>query len=102
VAVPNNDSYLGWDFNNLNVPPHHMGLWNRESLMNIRKYFSVRMKQISYEPQNGAGEYYQRVARKRLQKTIGISLPGRVIRYSAKMLPKKYTGFSLVAVYEKI
>ena len=40
ISVPNNDSFLGKDkFNLMNLPPHHMGLWDEKSLKNLEKFF---------------------------------------------------------------
>ena len=51
VGVPNNDSFLQFDNNAvLNMPPHHMGLWRRQSLEYIGKLFSLETISISNEP----------------------------------------------------
>jgi 2-polyprenyl-3-methyl-5-hydroxy-6-metoxy-1,4-benzoquinol methylase len=36
VSVPNNDSFIKYDYQNvLNMPPHHMGIWTKTSLLKI-------------------------------------------------------------------
>ena len=50
ICVPNNDSFIKWDNNPLNMPPHHMGLWNEKSLKNIAKHYGLSIEVLEYEP----------------------------------------------------
>lgn len=51
ISVPNNASFLSLDENNpLNLPPHHMGLWDETSLKNIAPFFGLEIKSIYLEP----------------------------------------------------
>ncbi|WP_448528268.1 methyltransferase domain-containing protein [Raineya sp.] len=51
ISVPNNASFLGLDENNpLNMPPHHMGLWDETALKNIAPFFGLEVKSIYLEP----------------------------------------------------
>ncbi len=51
VSVPNNNSYLGADPNcTLNFPPHHMGLWTRDSLESISECFGLDVLSTHFEP----------------------------------------------------
>ncbi len=45
VGVPNNNPYLlkHDKYFTLNLPPHHMGLWNAKSLANLEKFFNIRL-----------------------------------------------------------
>lgn len=66
VAVPNNNAlffkYKGHKINHLdhlyqatrllNLPPHHMGLWNKKSLENLSKVYPLRLDNIITEPMN--------------------------------------------------
>lgn len=49
IGVPFNNPYLYRKdkFHTLNLPPHHMGLWNEESLINLTKLFDLSV--VSYE-----------------------------------------------------
>jgi 2-polyprenyl-3-methyl-5-hydroxy-6-metoxy-1,4-benzoquinol methylase len=51
IAVPNNDPYfLKYDkYHTLNLPPHHMGLWNEESLTKLAPHFGLTLRQIKFE-----------------------------------------------------
>jgi 2-polyprenyl-3-methyl-5-hydroxy-6-metoxy-1,4-benzoquinol methylase len=51
LCVPNNDSFIKYiEFLEVNLPPHHMGLWNRESLINLQTVFPVSVYEVLYEP----------------------------------------------------
>ena len=51
ISVPNNNSYIKYDKDNiLNMPPHHMGLWTDESLKKIGEYYNLELVDIEYEP----------------------------------------------------
>lgn len=51
IAVPDNSPYHK-NFRihaNLNLPPHHMGLWNAESFKNLEKVFDVSLVSTEYD-----------------------------------------------------
>ncbi len=51
ISVPNNDSFIKLDKNLfLNMPPHHMGLWNKTSLMALSEVFDLKVENIIPEP----------------------------------------------------
>lgn len=52
ISVPNNDSFIKHDFPNdiLNLPPHHMGWWNEESLKKALNFFSLKHISTKFEP----------------------------------------------------
>ena len=51
ISVPNNDSFIKLDQKNiLNMPPHHLGLWDKESLSNLPKFFDLKLEKIYIEP----------------------------------------------------
>jgi 2-polyprenyl-3-methyl-5-hydroxy-6-metoxy-1,4-benzoquinol methylase len=65
ISVPNNDSFLGLDYNLLNMPPHHMGLWNQVSLTNLQSILNVKLIQLHFEPlQTYHIDYYNTVMKK--------------------------------------
>lgn len=51
IGVPNNEPYfLGYDkYCTLNLPPHHMGLWNREVFENLAPLFNLSIQQVVYD-----------------------------------------------------
>lgn len=51
IAVPNNDSRLFIKGNEiLNLPPHHMGKWNKESLCSLANVYNIQLVEIINEP----------------------------------------------------
>ena len=52
LAVPNNwpciMGYQIWD--ELNMPPHHLGLWNKTAFEQLEKIFPIRLEKIAYTP----------------------------------------------------
>lgn len=50
ISVPNNDSYISTEFNLLNTPPHHMGLWREQSLRNLDNIFGTKVTDIHFSP----------------------------------------------------
>jgi 2-polyprenyl-3-methyl-5-hydroxy-6-metoxy-1,4-benzoquinol methylase len=52
IGVPNNNPYLFKKdkYHTLNLPPHHMGLWNKESLIQLAKYNQLQVENIVIEP----------------------------------------------------
>ncbi len=63
ICVPNNDSFIKLDhFNLLNMPPHHMGLWNEESLRSLSNELGLEHVKTSFEPlQEYHLDYYYRL-----------------------------------------
>lgn len=49
-AVPNNDSYIKLSSSALNMPPHHMGLWDSHSLVALTNIFPLKLEKIELEP----------------------------------------------------
>jgi 2-polyprenyl-3-methyl-5-hydroxy-6-metoxy-1,4-benzoquinol methylase len=51
IGVPNNEPYfLGYDkYCTLNLPPHHMGLWNRQVFEKMAPLFNLQIQQVQYD-----------------------------------------------------
>lgn len=52
IGVPNNNPYLFINdkYHTLNLPPHHAGLWNKNSLKSLEKIFPIELEVLEYEP----------------------------------------------------
>jgi SAM-dependent methyltransferase len=50
MSVPNNEPYFlrHSKYETLNLPPHHMGLWNKEVFQNLPKLFPIALKDVIY------------------------------------------------------
>lgn len=106
IAVPNNNSFLSLDTSCLNMPPHHMGLWDQESLTSLERLFSVKIRKIHYEIlQDYHKDYYRWVLHKYslglvrnrigvlsklLAKFLKLLKSDFLFRYAEKKLAKKY------------
>jgi SAM-dependent methyltransferase len=69
ISVPNNDSWLQFDEENwLNLPPHHMGLWNEDSLRSIERIFPLTLQDLYHEPLQNyhIGPYYRVIIGRRI------------------------------------
>jgi 2-polyprenyl-3-methyl-5-hydroxy-6-metoxy-1,4-benzoquinol methylase len=49
-CVPNADSFLKYQENLLNMPPHHLLHWTREAFSSLEALFEVRLEQVRFEP----------------------------------------------------
>ena len=62
IGVPNDDSFYGKLESVLNMPPHHMGLWNEKSLSSLTNIFNLKDPDFYFEPlQDYHKEYYDKV-----------------------------------------
>lgn len=54
IAVPNNEPYMArFDkYDTRNLPPHHMGLWNKKSLSSLQHLFNITLQDIAYDRTN--------------------------------------------------
>ncbi len=59
IGVPNNEPYfLGYDkYCTLNLPPHHMGLWNATVFEKMAPLFNLEMLQHCYDVKGGIRTY---------------------------------------------
>jgi 2-polyprenyl-3-methyl-5-hydroxy-6-metoxy-1,4-benzoquinol methylase len=109
ISVPNNDSYLGLDKNYLNMPPHHMGLWNKKSLKSLELIFNLKLIEFQLEQlQPYHKVYYSRIVGEYYSKKFYF-LPRIIRKIIARTIPKlpmlfskEFKGYTIQAVYEKI
>ena len=112
ISVPNNDSFLGKDkYNLMNLPPHHMGLWDKQSLKNLEKIFNIKLEKIYIEPlQSYHYRFYYNVVLGRIINKVFGSLSGLVNKMFGRIslylmvhtdLPQKIKGHTIMAVYVK-
>ncbi|MDJ0744588.1 MAG: class I SAM-dependent methyltransferase [Xenococcaceae cyanobacterium MO_167.B27] len=50
VSVPNAESFLKYQYNLLDMPPHHMTQWSEFSFRSLEKIFPVKTEKIIKEP----------------------------------------------------
>ncbi|OJJ19295.1 hypothetical protein BKI52_21005 [marine bacterium AO1-C] len=108
ISVPNKDAFPKYDWKNdlLNLPPHHMGLWNTQSLRSIARQFGITLVSIRKEPlQPYHFQWYQSIQEKKYLRNKLFSLIYRKSRinklfsyYIAKKA-HKITGHTIQAIY---
>lgn len=107
VGVPNNSPYLlkHDKYNWLNLPPHHMGWWNYESLNNLQHFFPVTTEVIKPSPFRHYNWYLDS-----LESNAKISNPGRLPwlkltrpfrKQWIQIVKNKLPGPFILAVYKK-
>ncbi len=109
-SVPNNHSFSKYDEKNdiLNMPPHHMGLWNKKAFISLQDIFDIKLHEIAFEPlQPYHVDWYIDVLERRL-------LPNKIFRkiydnlnirslLEKRILKRRETikGHTILAVFEK-
>jgi 2-polyprenyl-3-methyl-5-hydroxy-6-metoxy-1,4-benzoquinol methylase len=116
IGVPNNNPFLyKYDkYHTLNLPPHHMGLWNVESLSNLQNFFNIHLEKIWVEPlQKYDYEHYFRNQTQYLKsrsKLLGnifefplLSIDHSRVRGKLQgLIGRLVQGRNIVAVYNKV
>jgi 2-polyprenyl-3-methyl-5-hydroxy-6-metoxy-1,4-benzoquinol methylase len=49
-CVPNIKSFLGYQYNLLDMPPHHMLQWSEDSFKALEELFPLKLEKVVYEP----------------------------------------------------
>ncbi len=109
ICVPNNESFLlnAKSNNFLNMPPHHMGLWDNHSLQFLCNHFSLEIVKRFYEPiQNYHFDWFKNIIIEKLRNTnssilFRLSSNKILINMFANILRKFYRGHSIMFVYRK-
>lgn len=109
VCVPNNESFIKRDKNNiLNMPPHHMGLWSERSLRKIAKLYGLRPVKVKFEPlQLYHVDWFVRTmlsaifSSKVYNKLLAGSLFEMGCRWLIAKMRNSITGHSIYVYYEK-
>jgi len=84
ISVPNMDSFIKYNQNDvLNMPPHHVGLWNEKALRKISELFGLEVEKVAYEPLQEQHYYFYTYIN--LKQKIG-ELPARILLKIVKML----------------
>jgi len=108
IGVPNNNPYLFINdrMHTLNLPPHHAGLWNKNSLENLQKIFPLKKIHLEFEPLEEAySEFIEQWTTNQKNKFIKKAII--VMRAKAPKILKKFcckfiNGRNIFVVFEKI
>jgi SAM-dependent methyltransferase len=114
ISVPNNDSFIFKDNEIiLNFPPHHMGLWNNYSLINLQNTFIMKLIDLCDEPlqkyhQGYLGIYLKNLYGRNEKYLIKLMSPllNKLVELITPRLAERLSdyliGHSVMAVYKKI
>ncbi len=112
IGVPNNNPYLyKYDkYHTLNLPPHHIGLWNLESLNNIQNIFEIQANRILVEPiQKYEYDNYFKIQSQHLRQPVKLlskillkMRPMRIRRKAQNIISGFLQGRNILAIYTKI
>jgi len=112
IAVPNNDTFIKNNDSVLNLPPHHMGLWDNISLSALEKIFPIKINKIHFEPlqEYHINYYLDAVVYKKYGKIFGKILKkldkifgGYKRKYNQlKINAKNIDGHTILTVFEKL
>lgn len=114
ISVPNNDSALFKEsaMVALNMPPHHMGLWDINSLIALGACYPVRLEKIWLE---GLDSRHAGIAETLAEKMLALKLTekskilgpilhklvARFARFGGRSVSKYILGHTITAVYRK-
>lgn len=113
ISVPNNDSFIGKMYNPLNLPPHHMNRWNRDSLEKIAPIFGLKVEKFELEPlQKYHYKWYVNSVMEQAKDIYENKPPiirGAIYRSSKRMIEQwvhydseNIIGHSIIAIYTKM
>lgn len=104
-AVPNNNPfyYRYLSHYTSNLPPHHSGLWDRESISNLSNFFNIDLKTVTVEPLYGIHYQLKLWAAAKgyvfLEKLIG-RMPILLVKVLGKLAPL-FDGVNVIGVFTK-
>jgi 2-polyprenyl-3-methyl-5-hydroxy-6-metoxy-1,4-benzoquinol methylase len=108
ISVPNNNPFLfRFDkYHTLNLPPHHMGLWNKRSLKNLEVVFPLKTCSVKIEPLSDKDAYIKSyLEHLRSRSPLLGELPDRTLQLYVKILMRMTARFvegrNLLAIYRK-
>ncbi len=50
LCTPNAESFLKYQYNLLDMPPHHMTRWSEKTFRSLEKIFPIRLEKVAKEP----------------------------------------------------
>ncbi len=109
ISVPNNESFIKYNSGGiLNMPPHHMSLWEINSLFSLQSIFNIKIEKVFYEPLQPYHYtwYYSNMMQPIINQT---NIIGRVLRkilrpfalFLLKFFGKYLRGHTILVVYKK-
>lgn len=109
ISVPNNSGYLkNLDRSWLNMPPHHLNLWNVESIKKLSTIFPMELQEIAFDSLRSehvlgfASSISQNVVKRGLLSKILYKIfIKRLLVQGIDSVKDSINGITLFAVYKK-
>jgi 2-polyprenyl-3-methyl-5-hydroxy-6-metoxy-1,4-benzoquinol methylase len=109
-CVPNVESFLGHQYNLLDMPPHHMLQWSEDAFKALEKIFPLKLEKVIREPLetyhvsayiHAYGRYFNSITplSRILFNRLTIPVYERLLHFG---LRKKLTGQSLYVQFRKV
>lgn len=107
IGVPNSNPYIYKKdiYHTLNLPPHRMGLWDKNALINLAPYFNLVNKTVLIEPldsvlyylmtQMGIQRLYWKMHAKPFTNFIA-----KCFKYTLQPLKGLFEGRGILGIYE--
>jgi SAM-dependent methyltransferase len=110
LGIPNADSFLKYQFNILDMPPHHMTHWGRQVLSFLPDFFPLRLLHLKQEPLaeyhvvGYVDAYFFHLSKYKIIRTIcKFRLKKAFVQFlKCKRLRKYLTGQTLYACFSRI
>lgn len=102
VSIPNNNCLMFSGKNIiLNMPPHHMGMWDMNSLIKLQDYFNMKIESIHIEPLQ---KYHLGFAHKLAEGTVQKKLRHKLGPFSFlfKNLARRFAFLGISSISEHI
>lgn len=102
VSIPNNDCLMFKSMNiTLNMPPHHMGMWDMNSLIKLQNYFDMKIESIHLEP---IQKYHVGFVNKIAEKAVKIKLRQKLGPFSflLKNIANRFAFLGVSSVADNI
>jgi len=105
-SVPNSNPYLFRHdkYHVLNLPPHHVGLWDKTALANLANVFEMNVEAVRVEPLHAIKQQLSVIGRHRKNEAlirIAEIMPMFVEKLMKRTLGRFFQGRNLVGVFKK-
>lgn len=105
IGVPDNDSpiFKYMPYHSLNLPPHHMLLWDQKSLSYLSKALNLKLIEVKNQPADKLfrSASYKAFLEYYFGKNIFTEVFHTLTRFIVKRLPVFNKGQTILAIFEK-
>jgi 2-polyprenyl-3-methyl-5-hydroxy-6-metoxy-1,4-benzoquinol methylase len=108
IGVPNSNPYLyKYDiYHSFNLPPHHAGLWNKETFLNTARYFNLVPLDIKIERLKEYKIWYQMLVQHLIEKNKSVGkilsmVPRPVYKLATRILSPWIEGRNILVALQK-